>query len=139
MSVMEDMERLEKLEQLIQELRQQSDDGAAIIVEGKRDRRALRELGINGPVRLGTQKALLELCEEVAEEYDKVIVLTDWDGKGDKLARLMAEFLNNAGVAVNIDLRKRIKALVKKRIKDIESLDTHVFNLRAELHTLDSI
>jgi 5S rRNA maturation endonuclease (ribonuclease M5) len=139
MSVMEDMERLEKLEELIQELRQQSDDGAAIIVEGKRDRRALRELGITGPIKLGTQKALLELCEEVAREYNKVIVLTDWDGKGDKLARLMAEFLDNAGATVNIDLRKRIKALVKKRIKDIESLNTHLFNMRAELNTLDGI
>lgn len=132
MSKLEDMERLEQLEALIQELRQQSDEGAAIIVEGKRDRRALRELGINGPVILGTQKALLELCEEVAREYSKVIVLTDWDEKGDKLARLMPEFLNNAGASVNTDLRQRIKSLVKKRIKDIESLNTHVFNLRTE-------
>ena len=132
MSKLEDMERLEQLEELIQELRQQSDEGAAIIVEGKRDRHALRELGIAGPIRLGTQKSLLELCEEVAREYSKVIVLTDWDEKGDKLARLMAEFLNNAGTSVNTDIRQKIKALVRKRIKDIESMNTHVFNLRAE-------
>lgn len=139
MSKLEDMERLERLEELIQELRQQSDEGAAIIVEGKRDRNALRELDITGPIRLGTQKVLLEFCEEVAREYRKVIVLTDWDEKGDKLARLMAEFLNNAGASVDIDIRQRIKAMVKKRIKDIESLNTHVFNLRAELNKTDSI
>ncbi|MCL7474918.1 MAG: toprim domain-containing protein [ANME-2 cluster archaeon] len=135
MSVIEDMERLEQLEELVQELMQQSEEGAAIIVEGKRDRRALRELGITGPVKLGTQKSLLELCEEVAREYNKVIVLTDWDENGDKLARLMAEFLYNAGATVNTDIRQKIKALVKKRIKDIESLNTHIVNLRVELKT----
>ncbi|MBW6518450.1 MAG: toprim domain-containing protein [ANME-2 cluster archaeon] len=135
MSVIEDMERLEQLEELVQELLQQSEEGAAIIVEGKRDRRALRELGITGPVKLGTQKSLLELCEEVAREYNKVIVLTDWDENGDKLARLMAEFLYNAGATVNTDIRQKIKALVKKRIKDIESLNTHIVNLRVELKT----
>ncbi|MCL7415769.1 MAG: toprim domain-containing protein [ANME-2 cluster archaeon] len=139
MSVQEDMERLEKLEELIQDLRQRSDEGAAIIVEGMRDRRALRELGITGPIRLGTQKAILELCEEVAREYNNVIVLTDWDYKGEKIARLMADFLNNAGAVVNTDIRERIKALVKKRIKDIESLNNHMHNLRAELNTSDSI
>ncbi|MDF1557087.1 MAG: hypothetical protein P1P80_02730 [ANME-2 cluster archaeon] len=139
MSEQEDMERLEKLEELIQDLRQWSDEGAAIIVEGMRDIRALRELGITGPIMLGTQKALLELCEEVAREYSNVIVLTDWDNKGEKLARLMEGFLNNAGAVVNTDIRERIKALVKKRIKDIESLDTHMHNLRAELNISDSI
>ncbi|MCL7413458.1 MAG: toprim domain-containing protein [ANME-2 cluster archaeon] len=138
MSVLEDMERLEQLEELVLELLQQSEEGAAIIVEGKRDRRALRELGITGPVKLGTQKSLLELCEEVAREYDTVIVLTDWDENGEKLARLMAEFLTNAGATVNTDIRQRLKALVKKRIKDIESLNTHLFNLRVELNTMNS-
>lgn len=137
MSVLEDLERLEQLEELVQELLQQSEEGAAIIVEGKRDRRALRELGVTGPVKLGTQKSLLELSEEIAREYDKVIVLTDWDENGDKLARLIAEFLSNAGAAVNTDIRQRIKALVKKRIKDIESLNTHLYNLRLELNTMN--
>ena len=130
--MLNDLERLEKLEDVIQDIKQMSDEGAVIIVEGPRDRRALQELGITGAIRLGTQKSLLVFCEEVARTYDKVIVLTDWDGKGDKLAALMETYFKAADVEVNMDIRNKIKNLVKKRIKDIESLDTHIYTLKSE-------
>ncbi len=130
---MDDLERLEKLEELILELQQMSDTGALIIVEGKRDRKALRALGITGAIMLGTKKSILVFCEEVAREYHNVIILTDWDKKGDKLAALMEGYLRSTSTAVNMDIRKKIKNLVKKRIKDIESLDTHISNLGSGL------
>ena len=130
---MNDAERLEKLEELILELQHMSDKGALIIVEGKRDRKALRALGITGTIMLGTKKSILVFCEEVAREYNNVIVLTDWDENGDKLATLMEGYLRSTSTAVNMDIRKNIKNLVKKRIKDIESLDTHISNLASDL------
>lgn len=133
---MDDHERLEKLEALIEELRQRSEEGAVIIVEGQRDRRALRELGINGAIRLGAQKSLLELCEEVAGEYENVIILTDWDENGEKLAGLMEGFLRDYGATINVNIRENIQHLVQKRIKDIESLNTHISNLKSELKIL---
>ena len=130
---MNDPERLEKLEELILELQQMSDKGALIIVEGKRDRKALRALGITGVIMLGTKKSILVFCEEVAREFNNVIVLTDWDENGDKLAALMEGYLRSTSTSVNMDIRKNIKNLVKKRIKDIESLDTHISNLASDL------
>ncbi len=130
---MDDLERLEKLEGLILELQQMSDKGAVIIVEGKRDRKTLRALGITGDIELGTKKSILVFCEDVAREYNNVIVLTDWDEKGDKLASLMEGYLRSTNADVNMDIRKKIKNLVQKRIKDIESLDTHISNLRHNL------
>jgi len=130
---LDDLERLEKLEGLILELKQMSDKGAVIIVEGKRDRKALRALGITGDIELGTKKSILVFCEDVAREYNNVIVLTDWDEKGDKLASLMEGYLRSTSAAVNMDIRRKIKNLVQKRIKDIESLDTHISNLRPNL------
>jgi 5S rRNA maturation endonuclease (ribonuclease M5) len=62
-----------------------------------------------------------------------VIVLTDWDEKGEKLAALMEGYLRSTSATVNMDIRKKIKNLVKKRIKDIESLDTHISNLASNL------
>lgn len=118
---MDDLERLEKLEGLILELKQMSDKGAVIIVEGKRDRKALRALGITGDIELGTKKSILVFCEDVAREYNNVIVLTDWDEKGDKLASLMEGYLRSTSAAVNMDIRRKIKNLVQKRIKDIDS------------------
>ena len=130
---MNDPERLEKLEELILELQQMSGKGALIIVEGKRDRKALRALGITGTIMLGTKKSILVFCDEVAREYNSVIVLTDWDKKGDKLAALMEGYLRSTSTAVNVDIRRNIKNLVQKRIKDIESLDTHISNLESDL------
>jgi|LGVE01.1.fsa_nt_gb 5S rRNA maturation endonuclease (ribonuclease M5) len=132
-ALLDDLERLEKLEELILELQQMSDKGAVIIVEGQRDRKALRALGITGTIVLGTKKSILVFCEEVAREYKNVIVLTDWDEKGEKLAALMEGYLRSTGAAVNMDIRKKIKNLVQKRIKDIESLDTHISNLASDL------
>jgi len=130
---LDDLERFEKLEELILELQQMSEKGALIIVEGKRDRKALRALGITGVIMLGTKKSILVFCEEVAREYNNVIVLTDWDEKGDKLAVLMEGYLRSTGATVNMDIRKKIQNLVQKRIKDIESLDTHISNLTSDL------
>jgi len=132
-ALLDDLERLEKLEELILELQQMSDKGALIIVEGQRDRKALRALGITGTIMLGTKKSILVFCEEVAREYNNVIILTDWDEKGDKLAALMEAYLRSTSAAVNMDIRKKILNLVRKRIKDIESLDTHISNLRHDL------
>ncbi|MBE0524264.1 MAG: DNA primase [Methanosarcinales archaeon] len=136
---MNDLEQLEKLEELILQLQNQSNEGNVIIVEGQRDRRALRELGITGPIELGTKKSLLLFCEELARKYRKAIILTDWDRTGNRLAELMEQYLKAASVKVNTDIREKIQNLVKKRIKDVESLNTHISNLKKELKPLNSL
>ena len=132
---MDDLERLEKLEELILQLQNLSKEGNVIIVEGQRDRRALRELGITGPIELGTKKSLLLFCEELARTYRNAIILTDWDRTGNRLAELMEQYLMAVSVKVNTDIREKIQNLVQKRIKDVESLHTHISNLKNELKT----
>ena len=132
---MDDLERLEKLEELILQLQNQSNEGNVIIVEGQRDRRALRKLGITGPIELGTKKSLLLFCEELARTYRNAIILTDWDRNGNRLAELMDQYLMAVSVKVNTDIREKIQNLVQKRIKDVESLHTYISNLKKELNT----
>jgi len=132
---LDDLERLEKLEELILQLQNLSKEGNVIIVEGQRDRRALRELGITGPIELGTKKSLLLFCEELARTYRNAIILTDWDRTGNRLAKLMEQYLMAVSVKVNTDIRVKIQNLVQKRIKDVESLHTHISNLKNELKT----
>jgi len=134
-SLLDDLERLEKLEELILQLQNLSKEGNVIIVEGQRDRRALRELGITGPIELGTKKSLLLFCEELARTYRNAIILTDWDRTGNRLAKLMEQYLMAVSVKVNTDIRVKIQNLVQKRIKDVESLHTHISNLKNELKT----
>ena len=130
---LEDIERLEKLEELILELQDMSDAGAIIVVEGRRDVESLRSLGINGDIKLSSQQPLLNFTEVLSRCGKDIVILTDWDRKGGMAARKIIDYLNSYGIMPNTDIRARIGFLVKKRIKDIESLSRYIEKLRYEL------
>jgi 5S rRNA maturation endonuclease (ribonuclease M5) len=130
---LEDIERLESIEKIILELQALSGCGAIIVVEGRRDVESLRSLGINGEMRLACQQPLLEFTERLSESGKEIVLLTDWDRKGGMVARKIIIYLQAYGIMPNTDIRWRIGVLVKKSIKDIESLDNYVSKLRYEL------
>ncbi len=106
-----------------------------VIVEGEYDRRALRELGLLGDIRvLNRGNSVLALCESIALEHREAIILTDWDVRGGRLARNLRDALTANGVRYDDELRARLTILCRKDIKDVESL--HRFAERvAELAT----
>jgi len=121
---------LEGLEELIASLLEASDRGAAIIVEGIRDRRSLRSLGVKGPVILASQRPALNLAEDAARKYDEIVVLTDWDDRGEEMARHLEQHLQWARTHADLEIRSRLKKLVRKEIKDVESLSIYVERMR---------
>ena len=131
----EDIERLESIDAIILELRTLSDSGAIIVVEGRRDVDSLRSLGINGDIRLACQKPLLEFTENLSKSGKEIVLLTDWDKRGGITARKIINHLLTYGIMPNTDFRSRIGSLVKKRIKDIESLNKYVNKLRDEIYS----
>jgi 5S rRNA maturation endonuclease (ribonuclease M5) len=131
----EDIERLESIDAIILELQTLSDSGAIIVVEGRRDLHSLRSLGINGDIRLACQKPLLEFTEQLSKSGKEIVLLTDWDKKGGITARKIINHLLTYGIMPNTDLRSRIGSLVKKRIKDIDSLNKYVNKLRDEIYS----
>ena len=131
--ILEDIERLEKLEGLILELQDMSDSGTIIVVEGRRDVESLRSLGIKGDIKLSSQKPLLDFTEVLSRCGKDIVILTDWDRKGGIAARKIIDYLNSYGIMPNTNIRARIGFLVKKRIKDIESLSRYIGKLRYEL------
>lgn len=133
-ATLEDIERLEKLEEVLDELQMLADSGAIILVEGRKDADSLRFLGINGEIMYASQQPLLELTEALAKSKKDIVLLTDWDKKGGIVARSIIRHLLNYGIMPNIDIRTRIRALVKKRIKDVESLHSYISKHRYELH-----
>lgn len=130
---LEDLERLEMLEELILELQDQSDTGAIIIVEGRKDVESLRSLGIKGDIRLSSQQPLFDLTEQLSRRGKDIVLLTDWDRKGGMMARKIRDHFQAFGITPNTDIRAKIGFLVKKRIKDIESLERYIGRLRYEL------
>ena len=50
------------------------------------------------------------------------------------VARRILKYLLSYGIMPDTQIRLRIRALVKKRIKDVESLNNYVNKLRYEVH-----
>lgn len=116
--------------ELLQELEDLSED-TPVVVEGKKDIAALWSLGIRkNVVSLGRGLTVFAFCEKLAQESGSAIVLTDWDRKGGKLARMLKDAFEANGVKVNTDIRAKLVLLTKKDIKDIESLPTYIRRLR---------
>src|SRR5512136_3299178 len=84
---------IEALEELISALLEASQRGAAIIVEGRRDKMALQSLGASGPVIMASSKSILDMAEDAASQYQEIVVLTDWDEKGEEMALLIERHL----------------------------------------------
>jgi 5S rRNA maturation endonuclease (ribonuclease M5) len=121
---------LDALEELIGNLLDASGQGAAVIVEGRRDLLALRSLGLSGPVILASRRPALDLAEDAARNYSEIILLTDWDRKGDEMCQTIERHLRSVGRRPDGLIRSRLKKLVKKEIKDVESLSGYAERMR---------
>jgi len=122
--------RYKLIERVLQDLGEMSERGAVIVVEGKNDESALRNLGICGAIESPGGQSLLHFTDSLASNYDSVIVLTDWDRRGNQLSAQIVRYLQSHDVAINTDLRSRLKKLVQKDIKDVQGLKRHIVKLR---------
>jgi len=103
---------------------------APVIVEGERDVRSLRALGLDGEiVLLNSGIPIFNLAESLSRGHSEAIILTDWDHRGGQLCRLLRDALEANGVRHDVDLRARLTLLCRKEIKDVESLAGYVERL----------
>lgn len=101
-------------------------------MEGARDVAALKKLGITKNVfPLNEGRSIFSFCEDLSKRSTSAVVLTDWDRRGGRLARMLKEGLEANGVKVNDRIRAKIVILSKKEVKDIESLPTFIDRLKA--------
>ena len=64
-----------------------------------KDVESLRNLGIEGSiVQLNVGKPLLEFCTTMFEGYEGVVILTDWDDKGNTLCRIIKQHLKSCDI-----------------------------------------
>jgi len=115
-------EVLTALEDIIADLGEAAAKGA-IVVEGRRDAHALAELHVGGTVEVLNRGApLLALCDALAAVHERVTILTDWDAKGDELARQLEGGLRRASVHVDMALRDALRHLTRGSIYSVEEL-----------------
>lgn len=101
------IKELEELKEFSEEL--------PIIVEGKKDKEALRCLGINAKFFYISSSPFYELCEGIANKCSEVILFTDTDRTGHELAKKLKRYLEQRGIRVN----------EKYRLSLLSKLDTH--------------
>ena len=125
-------ERLEHILKVIDELEALSEE-MPVVVEGMRDVEALSLLGIKrNVISLSRGMSIFALCESLSKEWDSVVILTDWDRKGGRLARKLREALMANGSKPVEAIRTQLAFLVKKDVKDIEGLPTFLRRLRLQ-------
>jgi 5S rRNA maturation endonuclease (ribonuclease M5) len=116
-----DIERAERLREVLESLHE-INRSVPIVVEGKRDVTALREIGFTGEIiAVHGGKGLYEFCEDLAERFRRVVLLTDWDEQGEVLHRKLSEHLRGMSEEFAF-LREIIRFLCQKDVKDIEGM-----------------
>lgn len=118
-----EQEVLEEIEELLEELKEYSSMGVPIIVEGPHDEMALRELSVKGKIFhiSSNHRTALNFLEGLLG-HEQVIILTDFDERGDELAEFCAKQLLRLEVEPIVHLREKLKALLRKNIKGIEDM-----------------
>ncbi len=105
----------------------EANGSAPVIVEGERDVKALRALGLTGEVlAVNRGDTVFHFCERLAAAHRAVVIMTDWDVRGGQLAKLLREGLAANGVKYDEEFRARLTALCQKDIKAVEDLHRYL-------------
>lgn len=117
----DDLERAERLREVFEHLHE-INKRIPVIVEGKKDATALKSLGLIGDIiTLHNGKNLCDFCDDIAQRYDRVVLLLDWDKKGETLNKILSKHLKGHWEEFS-PFRELLKMLCQKEIKDIEGI-----------------
>jgi 5S rRNA maturation endonuclease (ribonuclease M5) len=113
----------EFLRGMVRELNHLSEEGGAVLVEGKRDAKALKALGYTGTlftVALLTSSAASR--ERLRGDVRLMVILTDLDPEGRRLASRYVRFLSQEGIKPSLAQRRRLSAASRGIFLHIENL-----------------
>ncbi|MBN1391134.1 MAG: toprim domain-containing protein [Candidatus Thermoplasmatota archaeon] len=126
-------EILEGISDWVERLNEDCGD-SIIIVEGVKDKEALMKIGVTlRIVHLNTGMSLLSLLEALKMfkrpfqnigPFDRVIILTDWDRTGGRLAFKLKGSCRSLDLDCDLDRRQELSRLTRKWVSDVESLDS---------------
>jgi 5S rRNA maturation endonuclease (ribonuclease M5) len=116
-----DVERAERLRDVFEHLIEVNET-VPVIVEGKKDASALKSLGVTGEIiTLHNGKNLYDFCDDIIHRFHRVVLLPDWDRKGEDLNKTLSAYLKGHWEEYS-SFRDLLKVLCQKEIKDIEGI-----------------
>jgi 5S rRNA maturation endonuclease (ribonuclease M5) len=117
-----DQDEVQKVQKFVSMLNDESENGAIVVVEGKRDVDALVSIGFNGNVvTLNNFKGVNGLVDNL-EKVRKVILMLDMDRKGKYLTHKILTLLQYKGRNVDMFYKKRLAAITKGKVRHIEEI-----------------
>ena len=121
----------------------QGGHGCPVLVEGKRDRVTLTELGFKGPIELVNRGWPLEqLVAYLLETYGtrnesdngpSVILLMDWDRTGGRLQRKLMRNMESLDMKIDSGTRKVLLECMKPESRTVEGLRNIATELVSEM------
>ncbi len=112
---------LDILNKIILDLKKELITGSVILVEGKRDLESLTQLGLQQTIikysEMGERRCL-EYIER--NRVQKIIVLTDFDEEGENILVRLEDKLENTGVKIDKQYRKKFFEAIKFYSNTIE-------------------
>lgn len=126
-------ERWHKAAQALAHERQRNRDaGAAMLVEGRRDRMALEQLGFTGPIEVlnrgwPVDDVLVHMLEtygrkSTVDSGPSIVVLMDWDRTGGRLQNNIRRNLESLDVRFDERLRSTLMRCLKPETRVVEGL-----------------
>ncbi|GAB4388918.1 MAG: hypothetical protein Kow0025_11090 [Thermodesulfovibrionales bacterium] len=116
-----DVERAERLREVLEALKEVN-RLVPVIVEGRKDASALRRLGVDGEIiALHAGKTFYDFCEDIMDRHSKVVLLMDWDPKGEQMSQELGRRLRGHWEEF-APFRDMLRILCQKDVKDIEGI-----------------
>jgi len=111
----------DEFSRIVEALVKESASGVPIIVEGARDERALRRMGVKGEI------VVLRSFKDLRETFEKrrlarVILLLDLDSEGERMILMAKKALEGVVKSVDIGYRRRLKRFKAIGLTEIEAL-----------------
>ncbi|UZE94039.1 MAG: toprim domain-containing protein [Candidatus Pacearchaeota archaeon] len=109
---------------ILNEINKAVDSHILVIVEGKKDKKALEKIGFENIFILHGRPLYVQI-EKISSEVKECIILTDFDKKGKQLYHWLKKELVKNGVRINDRLRR---VILGEKVSHIEGLATFIQN-----------
>lgn len=113
-------------EEILEIIEQIQEEDLLIVVEGKKDKKALEKLGLNSVLLHG--RDFFHRIQEIAGCNKEVLILTDFDKEGKMLYAKIAKELEKYHIKINKKYREFFQK--KTKLNQIEGIDTYIENLK---------
>jgi len=134
--------KLEKISYVIERLKSEISVDALLVVEGEKDIKALRDMGIacNIVAVKSSGKSVPDIIDEIISTGSKeIILLMDFDRRGKELTKRLVESLEAARIKVDISFWKEIYSILNNDVKDIEGLAAYIRTLKRKVEGNETI